>query len=85
MIQTGKTRRTRDKPLLLPLCPPQLSKGLVRHRTRSSAVRGQRPIGMCVASNLNTIHQFIAAAGTTVAMRETLEETIYQRVKRIFV
>ena len=42
----------------------------------------QRPVGVCVASNLNTLLQFISAAGTTVGgMREAEVET-NQKVKR---
>jgi len=76
MIQTGKIRRTREKTFLLPLCPPQLAHGLARDRNQAFAVRGQRPVGMCVASNLNSIGQFITAAGTTVGGIREIEVII---------
>jgi hypothetical protein len=83
MIQTGKTWRTREKLFLVPLCPPHLSHGLAHDRSRASVVRGQTSVGMCVASNLNTIRQFVTAAGSTVsAIREAEEGTLYQKVNR---
>ena len=85
MILTGKTRKTREKPFLVPICPPQLSHGLARDRSWVFAVRGQRPVGMCVASNLNSVRQFITAAGTTVdGIQEIEEEIFYQKFKRKF-
>jgi hypothetical protein len=36
------TRKTGEKPVPAPLCPPQISHGLTRAQTRASAVRGQR-------------------------------------------
>jgi hypothetical protein len=38
----GKTEVLGEKPVLLPLCPPQISHGLTWDRTRASAVRGRR-------------------------------------------
>jgi len=85
MIQTGKTRKTRVKPFLVSLCPPQLSHALARDRSRAFAVRGQRPVGMFVASNLNSVPQLITAAGTTVdGIQEIEEEIFYQKFKRRF-
>jgi hypothetical protein len=54
----GKTEALREKPVPVPLCPPQIPHGLALDRTRSSAVGGRRltawamarPIG--VVSNL---------------------------------
>jgi hypothetical protein len=37
----GKTEELGEKPVPLPLCPPQISSGLTRARSRASAVRGQ--------------------------------------------
>jgi hypothetical protein len=42
MKLTGEKRSTGGKPVSVPLCPPQISHGLTRHRTRASAVRGRR-------------------------------------------
>jgi hypothetical protein len=78
MIQKGKTRRTREKFFQVPLFEPQLSHGLAWDRTRVFAARGQRPVGMCVVSNLNSIRQFIPPEGTTIGViRERAEETVY--------
>jgi hypothetical protein len=38
----GKTEELGEKPVPVPLCPPQISHGLTRARTRVSAVRGRR-------------------------------------------
>jgi hypothetical protein len=38
----GKTEVLGEKPVPVPLCPPQFPHGLTRHRTRASAVRGRR-------------------------------------------
>jgi hypothetical protein len=38
MKLTAENRSTREKPVTLPLCPPQILHGLTRDRTRASAV-----------------------------------------------
>jgi hypothetical protein len=38
----GKTEELGEKPVPVPLCPPQIPYGLTRARTRASAVRGRR-------------------------------------------
>jgi hypothetical protein len=38
----GKTEELGEKPIPLPLCPPQIPHGITRARTRASAVRGRR-------------------------------------------
>jgi hypothetical protein len=38
----GKTEELGEKPVPVPLCPPQILRGLTRDRTRASAVRGRR-------------------------------------------
>jgi hypothetical protein len=38
----GKTEELGEKPVPVPLCPPQIPHGLTRDRTRASAVRGRR-------------------------------------------
>jgi hypothetical protein len=42
MILTGKTEKLGDKPVSMPLCPPQIPYGLTRARTRDSAVKDRR-------------------------------------------
>jgi len=37
----GKTEELGEKPVPVPLCPPQIPHGLTRERTQSSAVRGR--------------------------------------------
>jgi hypothetical protein len=37
----GETERTREKPVSVPLCPPQMPHGLTRARTRTYALRGR--------------------------------------------
>jgi hypothetical protein len=39
MILTGKTEELGEKPVPVPLCPPQIQHGPTRARTRASAVR----------------------------------------------
>jgi hypothetical protein len=41
-ILTGETEELGEKPVPVPLCPPQIPHGLTRARTRASAVRGRR-------------------------------------------
>jgi hypothetical protein len=38
----GKTEVLGEKPVPVPLCPPQIPHGLTRYRTRASALRGRR-------------------------------------------
>jgi hypothetical protein len=38
----GKTEKVGEKPVPVPLCPPQTPHGLTRGRTRASALRGRR-------------------------------------------
>jgi hypothetical protein len=38
----GKTEVLGEKPIPVPLCPPQIPRGLTRDRTRASAVVGRR-------------------------------------------
>jgi hypothetical protein len=42
MKLTGENRQLGDKPVPVTLCPPQISHGLTRDRTRASAVRGRQ-------------------------------------------
>jgi hypothetical protein len=42
MKLTGENRQLGEKPVPVPLCPPQISHRLTRDRTRASAVRGRR-------------------------------------------
>jgi hypothetical protein len=37
-----KTKELEEKPVPVPLCPPQIPHGLTRDRTRASAVGGRR-------------------------------------------
>jgi hypothetical protein len=53
MKSKGENRQLGEKPVPVPLCPPQISHGLIRDRTRASAVRDRqltamaRPLGLC--------------------------------------
>jgi hypothetical protein len=40
-IDRGKTEVLGEKPVPVPLCPPQIPHGLTRDRTQASALRGQ--------------------------------------------
>ena len=40
MILTGETEVLGDKPVTVPICPPEISHGLAWVRTRVSAMRG---------------------------------------------
>jgi hypothetical protein len=42
MILTGESEKLGEKPVPVPLCPPQIPHGLTRARTRDSAVRTRR-------------------------------------------
>jgi hypothetical protein len=42
MKLTGENWQLGEKPVPVPICPPQISHGLTRDRTRASAVRGRR-------------------------------------------
>jgi hypothetical protein len=42
MKLTGETEELGEKPVPVPLCPPQIPHGLNRDRTRASAVGGRR-------------------------------------------
>jgi hypothetical protein len=42
MKLTRENRQLGQKPVPVPICPPQTSHGLTRDRTRASAVRGWR-------------------------------------------
>jgi hypothetical protein len=44
-----KTENLGEEPVPMPLCPPQISHGLNRDRTRDSAVRGQRLTAWAIA------------------------------------
>jgi hypothetical protein len=45
----GKTEELGEKPVPVPLCPPQIPHGLSRDRTRASAVGGRRLIAWAMA------------------------------------
>jgi hypothetical protein len=42
MKLTGENRQLEEKPVRVPLCPPQTPHGLTQDRTRASAVGGRR-------------------------------------------
>jgi hypothetical protein len=42
MILTGENEELGEKPVPVPLCPPQIPHGLARERTRASAVTDRR-------------------------------------------
>jgi hypothetical protein len=42
MILTVETEKLGEKPVLVPLCPPQVPHGLTQARTRDSTDRGRR-------------------------------------------
>jgi hypothetical protein len=52
MKLTGENRQLGEKPVPVPLCPPQISHGLTRDRTRASAVRGRRLTARAMARPL---------------------------------
>ena len=53
MILTGDTEVLREKPVTVPLCPPQMSHGLAWDRTRASAVKGKQLTACAMALPLN--------------------------------
>ena len=65
-IYRGKPKYSGEKPVPVPLCPPQIPHGLSRDRTRVSAVRGQRltswamarPSLKCKSLNSNNLREF---------------------------
>jgi hypothetical protein len=50
----GKIEEIREKPIPVPLCPPQITHGLTRAQTRDSAVRGERLNAWAMARPLNS-------------------------------
>ena len=54
MVLVGETEVVREEPVTVPLCPPQMSHGLVWDRTRASAVKGKQLIAWAMAVPLNT-------------------------------
>jgi hypothetical protein len=48
----GKTEVLGEKPVPVPLCPPQIPHGLTRDRTRASAVGGRRLTAWAMARSL---------------------------------
>jgi hypothetical protein len=55
----GKTEELGEKPVPVPLCPPQIPHGLTRDRTRASAVGGWRLTAWAMArpdTNVKTIN-----------------------------
>jgi hypothetical protein len=53
-IERGKPKYSGKNLSQVPLCPPQISQGLTRDRTRASAVRGRRlteEVGYCKSSD----------------------------------
>jgi hypothetical protein len=53
MIVSG-SRSTRRKPASVPLCPPQIPRGLTRVRTRAAAVGSQPSVQFTMASTCKT-------------------------------
>jgi hypothetical protein len=49
MILTGETEELGEKPVPVSLCPPQITHGLTRTRTRDSAVRDRRLTTLAMA------------------------------------
>jgi hypothetical protein len=56
----GKTEKLGEKPVSVPLCPPQIPHGLTRAQTRASAVRGQRLTTWAMARPPGVLHQCIS-------------------------
>jgi hypothetical protein len=57
MKLTGENRQLGEKSVPVPLCPPQISHGLTRDRTRASAVRGRRLTAWAMARpSLTLLH-----------------------------
>ena len=56
MKLTGENRSSREKPVPVPLCPPQIPHGLTQDRTRTSAVRGL-PLGTASSAELRVIKE----------------------------
>jgi hypothetical protein len=54
MKLTGENRSTREKPVPVPVCPPQIRHGLTRDRTRVSVVRGRRIAASAMAVTILT-------------------------------
>jgi hypothetical protein len=48
----GKTKELREKPVPVPLCPPQIPHGLTQDWTQASAVGGQRLTAWAIARPL---------------------------------
>jgi hypothetical protein len=59
MILTGENRNLGEKSVPLPLCPPQIARGLTRGRTRTSVVTDRRLTAWATArpTQYSTVHK----------------------------
>jgi hypothetical protein len=56
MKLTGENRITREKPVPVPLCPPQIPRGPTRDRT--PGLRGERSVTNCLSHGTALIFTF---------------------------
>jgi hypothetical protein len=65
----GKTEKLGEKPVPVPLCPPQIPHGLTRARTRASVVRGRRLTTWATARP----NSLVSARGSVVHSNQFIE------------
>jgi hypothetical protein len=76
----GKTEELGEKPVPVPLCPPQIPHGLPRARTRASAVRGRRLTTWAITRPRNRIYSSLDLT-STIALRILPQDSIRVRTK----
>jgi hypothetical protein len=70
----GKTEELGEKPVPVPLCPPQIPHGLTRERTRASAVRGRRLTTWAMARPRSVPWHSFFCNGATDAMHRKVSQ-----------
>jgi hypothetical protein len=71
MKLTGENRQLGEKPVPVPLCPPQTPHGLIRDRTRASAVEGRRLTAWAMARPLFMCFVWISEQTALVSLYNT--------------
>jgi hypothetical protein len=63
----GKTEKLGEKPVPVPICPPQIPHGLTRARTRASAVRGRRLMTWAMARPITCTYSLVQFSSCVIS------------------